>query len=98
MAPFEALYGRPCRSPLCWVDAGESTVVRRSIDEDTRETILLGPELITETIEKIALIHQRIRAAQDRQKVYADRDKRELTFEVGDMAFLKVFAHRGLQK
>src|SRR4051812_21631382 len=98
MAPFEALYDRPCRSPLCWVDAGESTAARHRIDEDTGETILLGPEFITETTEKIALIRQRIRAAQDRQKVYADQDRREVTFEVGDMAFLKVSAHRGLQK
>src|SRR3954471_6383129 len=98
MAPFEALYGRPCRSPLCWVDAGESSSVRHRIDEDTGETILLGPEFITETTEKIALIRQRIRAAQDRQKVYADQNRREVTFEVGDMVFLKVSAHRGLQK
>src|SRR3954462_5710284 len=98
MAPFEALYGRPCRSPLCWVDAGESTTARSRIDEDTGEVVLLGPELITETTEKIALIRQRLRAAQDRQKAYADKERREVTFEVGDMAFLKVFTHRGLQK
>src|SRR4051812_14175013 len=98
MALFGALYGRPCRLPLCWVDTGESSIVRHRTDEDTGETILLGPEFITETTEKIALIRQRIRAAQDSQKVYADQDRIEMTFEVGDMAFLKVSAHRGFQK
>src|SRR4051812_30276359 len=82
MAPFGALYGRPCRSPLCWVDAGESSIVRRRTDDDIGEIVLLGPELITEKTEKITLIRQRIRTEQDRQKVYAHKDWREVTFEV----------------
>src|SRR4051812_39814489 len=98
MAPFEALYHRPCRSPLCWVDAGESTIVRRGTDANTGETILLGPDMVTETPERIALIRDRILAAQSRQKKYADQTRRVVTYEVGDMAFLKVAAHRGLQK
>nr|GFC06233.1 putative reverse transcriptase domain-containing protein [Tanacetum cinerariifolium] len=58
-APYEALYGRKCRSPVCWAEVGESQ--------------LTGSELIQETTEKIVLIKQRMQAAQDRQKNYADR-------------------------
>ncbi|GJY85121.1 putative reverse transcriptase domain-containing protein [Tanacetum coccineum] len=57
-APYEALYGRKCRSPVCWAKVGEAQ--------------LTGPELIQETTEKIVLIKQRMQAAQDRQKSYAD--------------------------
>nr|GEY62562.1 putative reverse transcriptase domain-containing protein [Tanacetum cinerariifolium] len=58
-APYEALYGRKCRSPVCWAEVEESQ--------------LTGPELIQETTEKIVLIKQRMQAAHDRQKNYADR-------------------------
>nr|GEX49776.1 putative reverse transcriptase domain-containing protein [Tanacetum cinerariifolium] len=57
-APFEALYGRKCRSPICWTK-----------DEEAQ---ILGPELIQETTEKIVQIKQRTQAARDRQKSYAD--------------------------
>ncbi|GJS42761.1 putative reverse transcriptase domain-containing protein [Tanacetum coccineum] len=56
--PFEALYGRKCRSPVCWTEVGEAQI--------------LGPELIQETTEKIIQIKQRMQAARDRQKSYAD--------------------------
>ncbi|GJT84288.1 putative reverse transcriptase domain-containing protein [Tanacetum coccineum] len=56
--PYEALYGRKCRSPVCWAEVGEAQ--------------LTGPEMIQETTEKIVLIKQRIQAAQDRQKSYTD--------------------------
>ena len=59
MAPYEALYGRPCRSPTCWLEAGESS--------------LFGPEIVLETTEKIQLIWERLRTTQSRQKSYADR-------------------------
>src|SRR3954469_15758486 len=68
MAPYEALYGRPCRSPLCWLEAGESTVFRKQTDSTTGQIIMEGPELIIETTKIIALIRQRMQAAQDRQK------------------------------
>ena len=54
MAPFEALYGRKCRSPLCWDDVGD----RR----------LLGLKIIVQTVKKVKVIHERLKAAQDRQK------------------------------
>nr|GEY54804.1 putative reverse transcriptase domain-containing protein [Tanacetum cinerariifolium] len=57
-APFEALYGQKCRSPVCWTEVGEAQ--------------LLGPELIQKTIEKIIQIKQRMQATHDRQKSYAD--------------------------
>nr|GEX52024.1 putative reverse transcriptase domain-containing protein [Tanacetum cinerariifolium] len=67
VAPYEALYGRKCRSPVCWAEVGEAQ--------------LTGPEMIQETMEKIIQIKQRIQATQDRQKSYADR-KLELPQEL----------------
>lgn len=52
MAPYEALYGRPCRSPICWTELGESS--------------LLGPELVRETTKKVKIIRQRLLTAQSR--------------------------------
>ncbi|GJU32756.1 putative reverse transcriptase domain-containing protein [Tanacetum coccineum] len=75
-APYEALYGRKCQSPVCWAEV--------------REAQLTGPELIQETMEKIVLIKQRMQAAQDRQKSYADRKRKPMEFEVGDRVMLKV--------
>nr|GEV88554.1 hypothetical protein [Tanacetum cinerariifolium] len=69
-APFEALYGRKCRSPTCWAEVGD--------------TQLTGPEIIHETIEKIVQIKQRIQAARDRQKSYVDVRRKPLEFQVGD--------------
>nr|GEZ60061.1 putative reverse transcriptase domain-containing protein [Tanacetum cinerariifolium] len=59
VAPYEAFYGRKCRSSVCWAEVGEAQ--------------LTGSEMIQETTEKIILIKQRIQAAQDRQKSYADQ-------------------------
>src|SRR3954470_21231125 len=56
MAPYEALYGRPYRSPLCWLEAGESTVFRKQTDSTTGETIMVGLEMITKTTEVITLV------------------------------------------
>ena len=76
MAPFEALYGRPCNSPSCWVETGEKFV--------------LGPDVIRETSDKIKVIQHRMKAAQDRQKSYADKRRRELKFSIGDLVFVKI--------
>ncbi|GKF12444.1 putative reverse transcriptase domain-containing protein [Tanacetum coccineum] len=67
-APFEALYGCKCRSPICWADVGDSQ--------------LTGPEIIHETTEKIVQIKNRIQAARDRQKSYAD-----IIAKVGTVAY-----------
>ena len=82
MAPYEALYGRPCRSPICWIEVGESSIT--------------GPDLIRDTSEKLSLIRQRLFMAQSRQKNYADVRRRPLEFEVGDHVFLKVMPKRGV--
>ncbi|GKV34371.1 hypothetical protein SLEP1_g42748 [Rubroshorea leprosula] len=82
MAPFEALYGRRCRSPVCWTEVGERSI--------------LGPELVQQSSEIVQLIKERLRAAQSRQKSYADRRRRDLEFEVGDHVFLKVSPTRGV--
>nr|GEY84329.1 putative reverse transcriptase domain-containing protein [Tanacetum cinerariifolium] len=76
VAPYEALYGRKRRSPVCWAEVGESQ--------------LTDPEMIQETTEKIILIKQRIQATQDREKSYADRKRKPMKFEVGDRVMLKV--------
>ncbi|GJU29526.1 putative reverse transcriptase domain-containing protein [Tanacetum coccineum] len=81
-APYEALYGRKCRSPVCWAEVGEAQ--------------LTGPELILETTEKIVLIKQRIQAAQDRKKSYADLKRKPMEFEVGDRVMLKVSPWKGV--
>ena len=82
MAPYEALYGRTCRSPLCWTEVGESFIT--------------GPDLIRDTSEKVSLIRQRLLMAQSLQKSYADVRRRPLEFEVGDHVFLKVMPKRGV--
>ena len=82
MAPYEALYGRQCRSPLCWIKVRESSIT--------------GPDLIRDTFEKVRLIRQRLLTAQSRQKSYADVRRRPLEFEVGDHDFLKVMPKRGV--
>ena len=82
MTPYEALHGRPCRSPLCWTKVGESSIT--------------GPDMIRVTFEKVSLIRQRLLMAQSRQKSYADVRRRPLEFEVGDHVFLKVMPKRGV--
>jgi hypothetical protein len=76
MAPYEALYGRRCRTPLCWEEVGERK--------------LLGSELVKVTTEKVRMIQDKMKGAQDRQKSYADNRRRPLEFEVGDQVYLKV--------
>ncbi|GKC11269.1 putative reverse transcriptase domain-containing protein [Tanacetum coccineum] len=73
-APFEALYGRKCRSPIIWAEIGEGQ--------------LIGPELVQETTEKISQIKDRLKAARDRQKTYADKRRKPLEFSVvGPMGY-----------
>ncbi|KAM0070403.1 putative nucleotidyltransferase, Ribonuclease H [Helianthus debilis subsp. tardiflorus] len=81
-APFEALYGRKCRSPLCWAEVGDSQIT--------------GPEIVVDATEKIAQIRQRMAAARDRQKAYTNKRKRPLEFQVGDRVLLKVSPWKGV--
>ncbi|GJX46455.1 retrotransposon protein, putative, ty3-gypsy subclass [Tanacetum coccineum] len=80
-APFEALYGRKCRSPICWAEVGDAQ--------------LTGPEIVRETTEKIIQIKHRLQASRDRQKCYADKRRKPLEFQVGDKVMLKVIAGKG---
>ena len=83
MAPFEALYGRRCRTPLCW--------------NDLDNVLVVGLEVIQEMVDKVKVIQQNMKAAQDRQKAYVDRRRKPLKFEEGDKMFLEVSPMKGLQ-
>ena len=82
MAPYEALYGRLCRSPICWTKVRESSTT--------------GPILIRDASAKVNLIWRRLLTTQIRQKSYADKRHRSLEFEAGDHVFLKVMPKRGV--
>ncbi|GJX72412.1 putative reverse transcriptase domain-containing protein [Tanacetum coccineum] len=81
-APFEALYGRKCRSPICWAEVGDAQ--------------LTGPEIVRETTEKIIQIKHRLQASRDRQRSYADKRRKPLEFQVGDKVMLKVSPWKGV--
>ncbi|GKC30827.1 putative reverse transcriptase domain-containing protein [Tanacetum coccineum] len=81
-APFESLYGRKCRSPVCWAEVGQVQ--------------LTGPEIVQETTEKIIQIKQRMQVARDRQKSYADLKRKPMEFQVGDKVMLKVSPWKGV--
>ncbi|GKC22027.1 putative reverse transcriptase domain-containing protein [Tanacetum coccineum] len=81
-APFEALYGRKCRSPICWSDVGDSQFTRL--------------ELIRKMTEKIVQINNRLLIARSRQKSHTDRRSKSLEFEVRDMVLLKVSPWKGI--
>nr|GEV40168.1 putative reverse transcriptase domain-containing protein [Tanacetum cinerariifolium] len=81
-ALFEALYGRKCRSPVLWAEI--------------REGSLIGPELVLETIYKVVLVKENLKAVRDRQKSYADKRRKLLEFEVGDWVSLRVSPWKGV--
>ncbi|XP_042432697.1 uncharacterized protein LOC122019279 [Zingiber officinale] len=82
MAPYEALYGRKCRTPLHWDEVGERAV--------------LGPDIVNHTVDLVVKIRDRMQAAQSRQKSYADLRRRDLEFAVGDHVFLRVSPLKGV--
>ncbi|GFY96673.1 hypothetical protein Acr_11g0009790 [Actinidia rufa] len=84
MAPYKALYGRKCRSLVCWTEVGERQI--------------LEPEIMYLTTDKIKVIQQRLQMVQSRQKSYADIQRRELEFEEGDYVFLKVSPSKGINR
>ncbi|GJS48190.1 putative reverse transcriptase domain-containing protein [Tanacetum coccineum] len=81
-APFEALYGRKCRSPVCWAEVGDVQ--------------LTGPQISPETTEKIMQIRQRLQAARDRQRSYANIRRKPLEFQDGDRVMLKISPRKGV--
>ncbi|GJW48756.1 putative reverse transcriptase domain-containing protein [Tanacetum coccineum] len=80
--PFEALYGRKCRSPIYWAKV--------------RDVQLTGPKIIHEATEKIVKIQQRLQAARDWQRSYANVRRKPLEFQVGDRVILKVSPRKGV--
>ena len=82
MSPYEALYEKQCRTPLCWNETGERK--------------LLGPQIVQTTMDKVNAICARLKAAQDRQKSYADKRRKDLEFEVEDRVFLKLSPWKGV--
>ena len=75
MAPYEALYGRKCRTPFCWTELSEKKII--------------GPNLIQETEEKVKMIRERLKVATDRQKSYADMRRKDIQYVIGEKVFLK---------
>ncbi|WVZ93981.1 hypothetical protein U9M48_039927 [Paspalum notatum var. saurae] len=82
MAPFEALYGRRCRTPLNWSQLGER--------------VTFGPDLVTQAEKHVKFIHKNLKRAQSRQKSYSDRRRRPLVFEKGDHVYLRVLPMKGV--
>jgi len=82
MAPYEALYGRKCRSPVHWDEIGERKI--------------LGPEIVEQTVQAIEKIRVSMKKAQDRQKSYADKRRKDLEFTAGNKVFLKVTPMKGV--
>ncbi len=84
MAPYEALYGRKCRTPL--------------LRDQTGERQVFGTDMLREAEEIVKTIQERLRVAQSRQKSYADNRCRDLTFEEGDYVYLRVTPLRGVHR
>ena len=90
MAPYEALYGRRCRSPIYWHEAGEKKLAESELKEKT--------DFFNKTTEALKVIQQRIATAQSRQKSYADVRRRPLEFEIGDLVFIKIAPMKGVMR
>jgi hypothetical protein len=84
MSPFQALYGRSCRTPLQW--------------DQPREKQVFGPDILLEAEENIKMVRENLKIAQSRQRSYADTRRRELSFEVGGFVYLKVSPTRGVRR
>ena len=76
MAPYEALYGRKCRTPLCWTEL--------------REKKIIGLDLIQETKGKVKMIKERLKVDTNRQQSYSDMKRTDIRYEIGEKVFLKV--------
>jgi hypothetical protein len=84
MSPFEALYGRRCRTPLSWSETGERKI--------------FGPDLVMEVEDRVRIIQANLKTAQSRQKSYADRRRKPLQFQIGDFVYLRVSPTKGVQR
>jgi hypothetical protein len=84
MAPFEALYGYWCRTPLNWIELGEKAI--------------FGPNRLETVKVTVSRIQENIRVARSRQESYANKRHRPLEFSVGDHVYLKDSPHEGHEK
>ncbi|WVZ71048.1 LOW QUALITY PROTEIN: hypothetical protein U9M48_019674 [Paspalum notatum var. saurae] len=84
MAPFKALYGRRCRTPLNWSEPGEH--------------VTFGPDLVKQAEDQVKFIHSNLKRAQSRQKSYSDKRRRPLVFEKDDHVYLKVSPMKGVHR
>jgi hypothetical protein len=84
MSPFQALYGRSCRTPLQW--------------DQPREKQVFGPDILLKAEENIRMIRENLKIAQSRKRSYADTRRRALSFEVGNFVYLKVSPIRGVRR
>ncbi|WVZ93258.1 hypothetical protein U9M48_039253 [Paspalum notatum var. saurae] len=83
-SPFEALYGKRCRTPLFWNETGEKQV--------------FGPDIIQDAEQQLRIVQENLRVAQSRQRSYADVRRRDLSFKVDDHVYLKVSPMRGIRR
>ena len=84
MSPFEALYGRRCRTPINWSESGEKP--------------FFGPDLVKDAEDQVRITRENLHIAQSRQKIYADRRRRELHLKIGDYVYLKVSPFKGTRR
>ena len=84
MSPFEALYGRRCRIPLCWQEIDEAFTIR--------------PELIQATTHTVRVIQEGMKAEESHQKSYVDKRRKPLKFEDRDQVFLRVSPTKGIMR
>ena len=81
MAPFEVLYGRKCRTPLNWSETGERP--------------LFGPDIIQQAEEQVRIICENLKTAQSRQKSQYDRHHKDMVYQAGEKAYLRVTPMKG---
>ncbi|WVZ80216.1 hypothetical protein U9M48_027709 [Paspalum notatum var. saurae] len=82
--PFEALYGKRCRTSLFWNQTGEKQV--------------FGPDIIQDAEQQLRIVEENLRVAQSRQRSYAGVRRRDLSFKVDDHVYLKVSPMRGIRR
>ncbi|XP_070008164.1 uncharacterized protein [Nicotiana sylvestris] len=84
MAPYEALYGRQCRSPVGWFEPGDARI--------------LGTYLVQDALDKVKVIQERLHTAQSRQKSYTDIKVRDMSYMVAEKVLLKVSPMKGVMR
>jgi hypothetical protein len=84
MAPYKALYGRQCQTLLFWSQTGESQV--------------FGLEVLRDAGKQVQMLHESLKVAQTQQKSYAEKRRRNISFDIGDFVYLKASPMRGTRR